>query len=339
MFILSFPPVRLYAYTSFAYAELSTLKLFGHEIIAILCGDVWGVWVGFGIVAAGTVLGELGNFYAFRWCCTARWKKIEEKRLTYALYAEVVRRGGLVVPTVMRLTFIPGHLLTAIFSTCGMSIWMFFGAAVISLPKQLAIVYIGSVQGSGGNTPVTSAIKAVVVLATVAMTYLAMRYVNAKVDQVKADVVYARRKRRQARMGEEDVFARTPSAEAGLDPVETVVSIDEQSAPREARSSKKSVTTLYMPKPQHVVWRESSTMDTHRPQRSGRLWGHKESSGASGNHRKLPDGPESVRPKSPGGTSRDIEVIELGGRDSALRARRHAEDQETSKSARKDDTY
>ena len=37
-------------------------QLFGQEIVAILCGDVWGVWVGFGIVAAGTILGELGNF-------------------------------------------------------------------------------------------------------------------------------------------------------------------------------------------------------------------------------------------------------------------------------------
>jgi hypothetical protein len=37
-------------------------QLFGHEIIAILCGVVWGLWIGFAIVAAGTFLGELGNF-------------------------------------------------------------------------------------------------------------------------------------------------------------------------------------------------------------------------------------------------------------------------------------
>ena len=44
MIIISFPP------------------LFGHEIVALLCGDVWGIWIGFGIVAAGTALGELANF-------------------------------------------------------------------------------------------------------------------------------------------------------------------------------------------------------------------------------------------------------------------------------------
>jgi uncharacterized membrane protein YdjX (TVP38/TMEM64 family) len=37
-------------------------QLFGHEIIAILCGVIWGLWIGFAIVAAGSFLGELGNF-------------------------------------------------------------------------------------------------------------------------------------------------------------------------------------------------------------------------------------------------------------------------------------
>ena len=32
------------------------MQLFGHEIIAIIVGFVWGVWIGFGIVAAGTLL-------------------------------------------------------------------------------------------------------------------------------------------------------------------------------------------------------------------------------------------------------------------------------------------
>ena len=45
-------------------AEILTkgIQLFGHEIVAILCGLVWGLWVGFAIVAAGTFLGEVGNF-------------------------------------------------------------------------------------------------------------------------------------------------------------------------------------------------------------------------------------------------------------------------------------
>jgi uncharacterized membrane protein YdjX (TVP38/TMEM64 family) len=37
---------------------ISFPPLFGHELVALLCGVVYGLWVGFGIVAAGTFLGE-----------------------------------------------------------------------------------------------------------------------------------------------------------------------------------------------------------------------------------------------------------------------------------------
>lgn len=40
LIIISFPP------------------LFGHEVIALLCGVVYGLWIGFAIVAAGTFIGE-----------------------------------------------------------------------------------------------------------------------------------------------------------------------------------------------------------------------------------------------------------------------------------------
>jgi hypothetical protein len=42
--------------------ELTGFQLFGHEIVAVLCGLVWGLWIGFAIVVAGSFLGELGNF-------------------------------------------------------------------------------------------------------------------------------------------------------------------------------------------------------------------------------------------------------------------------------------
>lgn len=40
LFIISFPP------------------LFGHELVALLAGVVYGLWIGFGVVAAGTFIGE-----------------------------------------------------------------------------------------------------------------------------------------------------------------------------------------------------------------------------------------------------------------------------------------
>lgn len=46
---------------------------------------------------------------AFKWCCNARGKRYEETKIKYALYAQVVREGGLKMPTIMRFTAIPGH--------------------------------------------------------------------------------------------------------------------------------------------------------------------------------------------------------------------------------------
>lgn len=42
LFVISFPP------------------LFGHELVALLAGVVYGLWIGFGVVAAGTFIGESG---------------------------------------------------------------------------------------------------------------------------------------------------------------------------------------------------------------------------------------------------------------------------------------
>ncbi|TFK47894.1 hypothetical protein OE88DRAFT_1810956 [Heliocybe sulcata] len=84
-FVISFPP------------------LFGHEIVAVICGLVWGLWIGFAIVAAGTFVGEVGNFYAFKYCCRARGEKLEKTQISYACLAKVVRDGGFKIALIARL--------------------------------------------------------------------------------------------------------------------------------------------------------------------------------------------------------------------------------------------
>ena len=90
MFVLSFPP------------------LFGNEIIHVLCGIVWGLWIGFGIVCAGTFLGEVGNFYAFKYCLRSYAMRLEDKEPSYACLAHIVREGGFFLIFVIRLSAIPG---------------------------------------------------------------------------------------------------------------------------------------------------------------------------------------------------------------------------------------
>ncbi|KAG8984191.1 Tlg2-vesicle protein [Tulasnella sp. JGI-2019a] len=180
MFVLSFPP------------------LFGNEIVHVLCGLVWGLWIGFGIVCAGTFLGEVGNFYAFKYLCTSRGEKLERDKLTYACLARCVREGGFLVALVARLSAIPGHFTTAVFATVGMHIWTFCLGAFLSLPKQFATVYIGVAleQAAGTETRQQRILSAVVITLSIVITIWAARWVLAKMNAAKPAVLAERRKRR-----------------------------------------------------------------------------------------------------------------------------------------------
>lgn len=76
-----------------------------------------------------------------------RAKKFEEKSRLYAGLAHVMRRDGLWMITLVRWSYLPGHLVTCIQSTIGISVWIFGIACAISLPKQLALVYLGVLFG------------------------------------------------------------------------------------------------------------------------------------------------------------------------------------------------
>lgn len=184
LFVISFPP------------------LFGHEIVAMLCGLVWGLWIGFGIVAAGTLLGEIGNFYAFKYCCRSRGAKLERNKISYACLAKVVRDGGFKIALIARLSAIPGHFTTAIFSTCGMGIIVFTIAAILSMPKQILGVYLGVIlkQSEEGPPDKNSRILSNVVLGlTIVITVVAMWYIVRQMNKVKPQIIYRRRKARQAK--------------------------------------------------------------------------------------------------------------------------------------------
>jgi len=180
LFIISFPP------------------LFGHEIVAILCGVVWGLWIGFAIVAAGTFLGELGNFYAFKYCCRARGEKFERTNMQYGCLARVVREGGFRIALIARFSAIPGHFTTAVFATCGMNVLTFALAAILSSPKQFVTVYIGVIiEGSGKQetTPQRVASYSLIAVTTI-ITIIAAWYIYRELNRVKPTVIYERRKAR-----------------------------------------------------------------------------------------------------------------------------------------------
>ncbi|KAG6372607.1 hypothetical protein JVT61DRAFT_7353 [Boletus reticuloceps] len=184
-FIISFPP------------------LFGHEILAIVCGLVWGLWAGFGITAAGTLFGEIGNFYTFRYFLQSRAEKQEKKSIQYACLAKVVREGGFKIAVIVRYSAVPGHFTTAIFAVCGMNIFVFILAALLSMPKQFITVYIGTLLESTANGSASSKNKIlsyVVGAITVLVTVVAMWYIRSQVNRVKPEIIHARQKARQAKL-------------------------------------------------------------------------------------------------------------------------------------------
>lgn len=187
LFVISFPP------------------LFGHEIVAILCGVVYSLWIAFGIVALGTLLGELGNFWAFKWCFKRHAEKYERKSLNYACMAHIVREGGFLVILVARLSAIPGHFTTAVFATVGMNIFIFTIAALLSMPKQLAVVYLGvaiAQSGDGRESIKSRIVKYVVLVISAIITLAAAWYLYHKIEQARPMVQARLRAKRYTMLSE-----------------------------------------------------------------------------------------------------------------------------------------
>ncbi|KAJ7280223.1 hypothetical protein C8J57DRAFT_1301983 [Mycena rebaudengoi] len=248
LFVISFPP------------------LFGHEIVAILCGLVWGLWIGFGIVCAGTFLGEVGNFYAFKYCCRARGEKMERTQIPYACLARCVRFGGFKIALIARFSAIPGHFTTAVFATCGMNIWVFSIAAILSLPKQLITVYLGVMleQAEKGTTDTKSRIISDSVLGfTFLITVLAMWWIFRQMGMMKPHVIYERRKARQGKLARADV--QLPYSNGGLNDSNSSISAladiplqhprydyEQQQKQRQYQEWEEQQRRMY--EPQHQQW-------------------------------------------------------------------------------------
>lgn len=86
-----------------------------------------------------------------------------------------------------------------IFAACRAPFIQFLIAVIISLPKQLALVFIGvdyEESSTGEETKTAKIISTVIVVTTAIVTYLAFRVLIRRAGAIKGDVVYKRRKAR-----------------------------------------------------------------------------------------------------------------------------------------------
>ncbi|KAJ7640474.1 hypothetical protein DFH06DRAFT_1000498 [Mycena polygramma] len=180
---------------------LSFPPLFGHELVSMIAGVSFGFPEACAVVAGTTILGEVANYYTFKYACTARIKKMEAKDISFGLLAHIIRNGGFLVVLVIRFSAIPPHFATAVFSTVGISFWTFLGAALLSLPKSFVPVYVGYAlkPKNTGNTS-SEKIEKIVLGATFLVTIGSYVWINRQMKAAKEDYIYQRRKARQAKV-------------------------------------------------------------------------------------------------------------------------------------------
>lgn len=107
---------------------------------------------------------------------------MERTNLNYGAMARLTRDGGFTIVLVIRLSAIPAHFSTAVFSTCDVKFWHFVVATFLSLPKQIFLVYLGVLLLQESNDDVIKTVMfGAIFVITIAMgiwIYMKMRVVK-----------------------------------------------------------------------------------------------------------------------------------------------------------------
>ncbi|KAJ6482035.1 hypothetical protein C8R47DRAFT_581857 [Mycena vitilis] len=101
---------------------------------------------------------------------------------------------------VIRYSAIPPHFATAVFSTVGISFWIFCVAAVLSMPKTLVPVYVGYAMRPDNDNSSSTKVERIVLAISIVITIGALVWIRRLQEAAKPDVIYARRKARQGKL-------------------------------------------------------------------------------------------------------------------------------------------
>jgi uncharacterized membrane protein YdjX (TVP38/TMEM64 family) len=108
--------------------------------------------------------------------------KLERTNLNYGALARLTRDGGFWIVLIIRLSAIPAHFSTAVFSTCDVNFFYFVIATLLSLPKQIFLVYLGVllVQENSNNVIKTGMFVAVFVVTIIMAGWIWYKMRNIK---------------------------------------------------------------------------------------------------------------------------------------------------------------
>lgn len=216
LFILSFPP------------------LIGDEIVEILCGVIYGLWIGFGVVAAGTYFGQSkfknrskinphnlltrsSRMLVFIQVCTA-WQGFQTRKNEFELrgygahgprrwftrkhhnlfLSSTQTNASTQLLCVIRLSVIPPPMSTAVFSTCDVKFWHFLLSTLLCLPRQIFLVYLGTliVKDQKQDNTIQTIVFAIVLAITLGLGIWLWR----KMKAIKIVLLEEQEQRRRAKL-------------------------------------------------------------------------------------------------------------------------------------------
>lgn len=136
--------------------------------------------------------------------------ELERKNLNYGALARLTRDGGFWIVLVIRLSAIPSHFSTAVFSTCNVKFWHFFVATFLSLPKQIFLVYLGVLLVQQKESDV---VQSVMFGAVFVVTIVLGVYIWFKMRKIKKVLLDEQAQRREVRLQEEMAMQDKEAAE------------------------------------------------------------------------------------------------------------------------------
>ncbi|CZS91704.1 uncharacterized protein RAG0_02220 [Rhynchosporium agropyri] len=157
---------------------LSFPPLFGHEVVQLIIGLAYPLGVALGIACAGAVLGEAACFIVFKYFCTGWVENKIAKKVNWAATARVTQEAGFRGVLVIRYSIVPPHLANPLFSCTGMKFWLYMITVVLSLPKSLVFVALGSPSSKDSQTAKWGKVAAIAVV--VIITIFASLWIRKK---------------------------------------------------------------------------------------------------------------------------------------------------------------
>jgi len=169
---------------------LSFPPLFGHEIVQIVVGLTYPLGVAIGIACAGAILGEAACFIVFKYGFSGWVKKRIATKIKWAAVARVAQQAGFRGVLVIRYSIVPPHLANPLFSCTGMKFWLYMITVIISLPKSIVFVVLGT--GTGSSTKGAKVGKVVAIGVLVLVTIFASRWIRTRM-KVATEAIEAER--------------------------------------------------------------------------------------------------------------------------------------------------